>query len=228
MSGIEKIVALSFSLSVLACCGCSDSEPGRPVTTDMHEDFDHEHKHQHTGGDDHEHGHEDGFEGAHSHGHTHSHRHGEALHGGRIVSIGHTHHKDGASHFHAEVMPLNANTIGFHLLTETEEGESRDFPVDEKEISAVISIQGQESNSSECTFVAVGDGGPTAEFSLMIPEAIIDGGAYSVVIPSVTLDGQRQNFSFSVTRKETDSDSAQDADATESGSGNDNQESSDE
>ena len=62
----------------------------------------------------------------HGHGHSHSHRHGKPLHGGRIVSIGHTHHKNGATHFHAEVMPLTGD-IRFH------DGIYARDPVDERD-----------------------------------------------------------------------------------------------
>ena len=195
-----------FVLPVLFCGGCSDSDS--PIITEMHEDFDHKHKHQHTGDDDHEHEHKDGFKGAHAHGHSHSHRHGEPLHGGRIVSIGHTHHKDGATHFHAEVMPLIGDSIRFHLLTENDAGESEDFPIEATEIPGLISIKGREANPTEFPFVAV-EGG--AEFCLEIPEHMRDGVAFSVVIPKVKLSGDRQNFSFSVTRQEPAADTDEEA-----------------
>ena len=111
----QVLPAWLVSAAILAA-GCSDS--AAPITTDMHEDFDHDHTHQHTDDDDHEHDHGDDFRGSHSHGHTHGHRHGQPLHGGRIVSIGHTHHKNGATHFHAEVMPIAGNSIRFHLFVE--------------------------------------------------------------------------------------------------------------
>ena len=201
---------LVCGLMVLFCGGCSEQDSN--ITTDMHEDFDHDHKHQHTGDDDHEHEHKDGFRGTHAHGHTHSHRHGEPLHGGRIVSIGHTHHKGGATHFHAEVMPLTGDSIRFHLLTESDSGESKDFPIKVTEIPGLISLKGKESASTDCMFTAVGTADTASEFTVEIPEFLREGDAYSVVIPKVKLDGNRQNFSFSVTRKKadgaTDTDSA--------------------
>jgi len=189
-------------LTALVSFGCADQNSA--ITTDMHVDFDHDHKHQHTGDDDHEHEHNDGFQGSHSHGHHHSHRHGQPLHGGRIVSIGHTHHKDGATHFHAEVIPLVDNSIRFHLLTESEDGKSKVYPIDVAEIPGLISIKGRESGGIDCSFVATGDVNGAAEFALEIPEEMREGEAFSVVIPKVKLGGNRQNFSFSISRKKTE------------------------
>lgn len=193
---------VSAVLLAALCAGCSDA--GSAVTGDMHEDFNHDHRHQHTDGDDHEHAHKSGFRGAHSHPHTHGHRHGDPLHGGRIVSIGHTHHKAGVNHFHAEVMPLTDNTIRFHLLTETSDGDPRDYPIKDREIVALISVKGQESTGTEQSCQAVGDSGQASEFTLAIPEDLTDGNAFSVVIPKVVLDGQRQHFSFTVTREQAE------------------------
>ena len=198
----------------LICSGCS--KPDAALTTDMHEDFDHTHKHQHTGNDDHEHEHGDGFKGSHSHGHSHSHRHGEPLHGGRIVSIGHTHHKDGATHFHAEVMPLTDSTIRIHLLTESDKGESLDYPIEAAEIPAMISVKGRESGALECSFTRVGEGDSASEFGLTIPQGIADGEAFSVVIPKVELGGQRQNFSFTVSPQKSKQDDSADSSPAES------------
>ncbi|MDG1896030.1 MAG: hypothetical protein P8J37_14090 [Fuerstiella sp.] len=196
--GVAVLLTVTFGF------GCADQDSA--ITTEMHEDFDHDHKHLHTGDDDHEHEHKDGFKGSHAHGHSHSHRHGEPLYGGRIVSIGHTHHKDGATHFHAEVMPLTDNTVRFHLLTESDDGNSKGYPVDDAEIPALISIKARESSATECSFVAIGDGNTSAEFALEIPESVHEGEAFSVVIPKVKLDGNRQNFSFSISRNKADND----------------------
>ena len=152
---------LTLTLMLLFLAGCtepqSDSEPA--VTTEMHEDFDHHHPHQHGTHHDHEHEHGDGFEGTHSHDHSHGHRHGSPLHGGRVVSIGHSHHKDGETHFHAEVMPVADDLISFHILTEDESGESVDAQVDAKEITGLISVKGDESAGHEVTFRVTADDG---------------------------------------------------------------------
>ena len=205
---MKNSMCFGVMATLMSSVGCTG--PDTPITTEMHEDFDHTHKHQHTGEDEHEHKHDDDFRGSHSHGHSHSHRHGEPLHGGRIVSIGHTHHEKGATHFHAEVMPLTGNTIRFYLLSETDDGKSLDFPIADKELTALVSIKGREASGGEHAFGAVGEGDSTAEFSLVIPEHLLDGDEYAVVIPRITLDGQRQNFSFVVARP-GDSDDTSDA-----------------
>ena len=193
---------LTLTLMLLFLAGCtepqSDSEPA--VTTEMHEDFDHHHPHQHGTHHDHEHEHGDGFEGTHSHDHSHGHRHGSPLHGGRVVSIGHSHHKDGETHFHAEVMPVAGDSISFHILTEDESGESVDAPVEAKEITGLISVKGEESAGHEVTFQNTDDDGEASGFTATLPEKLVHGQAYSVVIPKVILAGQRQNFSFTASR----------------------------
>lgn len=188
----------------LSCLGCTDQEAG--LVTDMHHDFDHEHEHHHSDHDGHEHSHEDGFHGSHSHEHTHGHRHDDPLYGGRIVSIGHTHHKGGATHFHAEVMPLLDDTVCMHVLTESADGGLKPCPVEVKEITALVSITGQESTASELTFVAGDDSqqASASEFHLKLPSLIADANEYSIVVPKLRLGGHRQNFSFRVSRPSTD------------------------
>ena len=131
----------------LVASGCEQPDAA-PVTTDMHEDFIHDHEHVHGQGHDHEHEHSGGHAGRHSHPHEHSHRHGEPLHGGRIVSIGHTHHRDGETHYHAEVMPLTGGVISFYILTESTEGETQEFPIDAQEITGYIAEQAGDSNQA--------------------------------------------------------------------------------
>ena len=63
-----------------------------------------------------------------------------------------THHKDGATHFHAEVMPLVDDVIRFYLLTESDDGESVDYSTQDKEIPALMSVKGKEFLSQEVSF----------------------------------------------------------------------------
>ena len=198
VTGILNALAVA---GLIAGCTNSDSATA-PVTTEMTEDFDHDHTHQHSDHADHEHHHDDGFQGEHAHGHSHSHRHGEPLHGGRIVSIGHTHHGKGATHFHAEVMPIVEDTIRFHLLTESDEGKSIDLAIEQTEIPGIISIKSAESVSVDCVFKGTGDGDESSEFFLKIPERLTRGEAFSVVIPKLTVRGHRQNFSFTAKRSD--------------------------
>lgn len=196
----SSVLTITLMLWFIAGCTESQSNSEPAVTTEMHEDFDHHHPHQHGTHHDHEHEHGDGFEGTHSHGHSHGHRHGSPLHGGRTVSIGHSHHKDGETHFHAEVMPVADDLISFHILTEDESGESVDAQVDAKEITGLISVKGDESAGHEVTFRVTADDGEVSVFTVTLPEELDHGEAYLVVIPKVVLDGQRQNFSFTASR----------------------------
>lgn len=202
-----------LSVSLLGSSGCSDGD--EPVTTDMHEDFTHDHQHQHGAGDSHEHEHDDDFKGSHAHGHEHSHRHGKPLHGGRVLSVGHTHHQGGATHFHVELMPLTDDSIRFFLQTEDANGEAVDCCIEDREIEALISVRGMEAASREVCFTAVSDG-ENAEFVLPLPEDLISGEKFSVIVPKLTLGGQRQNFSFKIAREKTGQTASQTDDGTAS------------
>ena len=185
---------------LLGCCGCTDTDtdPSVGVVTDMYEDFDHEHKHQHSDYGGHEHEHAEKIDGSHSHEHAHGHRHNEPLFGGRLFSIGHTHHENGAAHFHAEVMPLEDDTIRFYLLTDSADAGLQDYAITAQEVSCLISVNGQEAQPVQCSFTAVDDEQPASEFCLLIPEHIAGADAYSVMVPNLEVRGQ--NFSFHVRR----------------------------
>jgi len=199
-NGLHKGFGIVFVVAALMNAGCSEPADSGLVT-DMHHDFDHEHKHQHgeTQGD-HEHEHEGGFQGSHTHEHSHGHRHGEPLFGGKIVSIGHAHHEDGATHFHAEVMPIQEGGICFHVMTDADDGSLEPMPIEATELTALIGVRGKESLSAECTFTAVGDERPASQFSVVIPESIAEETSYSIVVPKIEVGGHRQNFSFQVQR----------------------------
>ncbi len=187
-------------MAALSCLGCTDQEAG--IVTDMHHESGHDHEHQHSG---HEQSHDGGSHGSHSHQHPHGHDHAKPLYGGSIISIGHTHHEGGITQFHAEIMPLTDGIIRFHILTDSADGGLQTCPVEVKEITALVSITGQELTASEQTFSAGGDGEATSEseFHLEIPAAIADADEYSIVIPALKTGGHRQNFSFNVKRSST-------------------------
>lgn len=193
--------------------GCDQSPSS--VTTDMHADFGHDHRHQHGPGHDHEHDHEGGFQGGHSHSHTHGHRHGEPLHGGRIASIGHSHHATGETHFHAEVMPVVDRQITFHVLTENAEGKSEDYPVEATEIVAYVDRLDKESTRSlEVVFSAKGEDGRST-FVAAVPESFLESKELSVVVPKIKLGGERLNFSFTAQQAESPSDPEPPSETTE-------------
>lgn len=151
-----------------------------------------------------------------SHG-DHSHQHGpvEPLYGGEIVAIGHTHHDNGVTHIHAEVMPLEGDIIRLHVLTDSADGELEPCPVDSKEMKALISVLGEASVIAESSLVVAGDDSAASEYSIEIPEDLVDKAGYSVVIPKIVVGGQRQNFSFRVQRQAVEADAADSADAAE-------------
>lgn len=204
MNRLSPLFALLFFAYVILPAGCEDAGTSA-VTTDMHEDFDHDHQHTHGEETEHEHEHKDGFEGSHSHPHSHSHRHGKPLFGGKISSIGHSHHKEGEKHYHVEVMPVVDGVITFHLLTETSEGKSKSHPVEETEIVSIINaFKGEPILASELVFASKDGKSPASTFSATIPENFSEDQKLLIVIPKIKLGGERLNFSFTVDQdKET-------------------------
>ena len=97
-------------------------------------------------------------------------------------------------------MPLKDNSIHMHLLTELDDGTSKDFPIEDKSIQAMVSIKGKEAGAKAVDFVPVGDTGSASEYSFTIPEDLADGELFTVVVPKLTIGGQRQNFSFKIRR----------------------------
>lgn len=200
---------------VVLAVGCEESGT-TAVTTDMHEDFDHSHKHTHGEGSEHEHEHPDGFEGSHSHSHSHSHRHGEPLFGGRITSIGHSHHKGGETHYHAEVMPVVDGTITFHLLTESSDGKSESYPIKEKKLVSIINEQnGEAILASELIFASKDDKSPSSTFVAAVPDKFSDDQKLLIVIPKITLGGERLSFSFTVNQNKETQQAGSDPDSVQ-------------
>ena len=205
----SRILVLTVSLAF----GCGQSEEA-PVTTDMQEDFDHSHKHTHGQGFDHEHNHDD-FEGSHAHPHSHGHRHGEPLYGGRIVSVGHTHHKQGETHFHTEVMPYKAGAITFHILSESSNGKLEAFGVKDTEIIGYLANADRPSASTQ-QLRFVQSKKSASEFSANVSNLVEDAQDVSVLIPKIVLGKQRFSFSFQINVKpaEDADEAAQDREAS--------------
>lgn len=204
---IDRFIA---TLGVLGCAlahaGCDSFEA--PLTGDMQADSGHDHRHQHGAGHDHEHEHEDGFSGRHSHSHTHGHRHGKPLYGGRVISIGHSHHRKGETHYHAEVMPVSVGRITFHVLTENNSGESEEFRVEASEIVAYVDRLDKESIGPREVVFSLPDGeSGGSTFVATIPQTLLESRELSVVVPKIVLGGQRQTFSFE-TQAEDNADSS--------------------
>ena len=189
-----EVGLLPLAAAFLVAVGCEQRDASQ-ITTDMHEDFEHDHEHVHGDGHDHDHHHADHTEGAHSHPHSHPHRHGEPLHGGRIVSIGHTHHRDEVTHYHAEVLPLLDGAVTLYLLTESPDGELIEFPVPAEEFAALIGAD-DIALARNVTFAPDGDDATTARFIAKLDPELIGGGPVTFVVPRITLDGNRLSFRF--------------------------------
>ncbi|MFN3193336.1 MAG: hypothetical protein ACE361_22685 [Aureliella sp.] len=120
------LLGLTLTLGLITSGGC-ESEPNpkieqvatAPLTSELSSDTQHDlghvHRHLHGDGQRHDHEHQD-FEGAHEHPHQHGHRHAPAIHGGKIVAIGHTDHKSPfRNHYHAEVTPISNGQLDVYL-----------------------------------------------------------------------------------------------------------------
>ena len=183
-------LSLVCGVSLLGCHGRSE------FAADTQHDMDHQHKHIHGEGHDHEHDHES-FSGAHDHEHSHGHRHGEALYGGQVVAIGHSHHKDREDHFHAEIMPIESDVFTMHVLTE-EGGESKPYPIDDKEILVYVNAPGAAAAAArEMSLRPASEAGDCSKFQGEVPESL-RGKSIEGVIPKILLGGERLTFSFEV------------------------------
>ncbi|MEM7474947.1 MAG: hypothetical protein AAF483_08140 [Planctomycetota bacterium] len=216
-------IKLSFGVRAGLCCclvlfaaGCQEDPE---VSSDTQHDLGHQHKHIHGKGHDHEHEHDEFKAGAHDHSHSHGHRHGEPLFGGEIVAIGHSHHKDGEQHFHAEVLPVADGKLTMHLLTE-EDGEGKSYPVKETEILAYMGLpEDSPTMAQEVAFKPSSESEESSEFVVEIPEYLL-GKAIEVVIPKIVLGGERLSFDFKLkgdiaTGQPSENDAAKEEASTE-------------
>lgn len=185
--------------ALLLIIGCESDAPNSssspPVTPDMSEDFSHNHEHSHGPEHDHGHSHHGDTNGSHQHEHSHAHRHGETPHDGRIVSIGHTHHKVGETYYHAEVLPITDGMLAFHVLIEDEDGELQEYSVEETEIFALVNESGASADLAiQITFIR--DSTNKSQFTADIPASLADAERLTVVVPKIKLGKGRLNFKF--------------------------------
>ena len=178
-----KCQRVSSTLVVLALgllfVGCDQS--ASTSDTDMHADSE-------SNGHDSDHG--------HNHSHSHGHQQGEPLYGGDVVAIGHTHHGSGATHYHAEVMPVEDGRVTFHVLTDNDKGESEPFHVETREIVGYVDrVEAEDGPAYEVTFSSQDDQGGST-FIATLPEWLLDSKQVFVVVPKIQLGHERQNFSF--------------------------------
>ena len=157
-------------------------------------DVSHQHRHVHQDGVTHDHGHSD-FEGAHSHAHDHQHRHPDAPHGGRIVAIGHTAHRnDGEPLYHAEIMPIQAGSITMHLLTESKDGSWDEYPIEAEKIVGVVAGKGTDTSPHPVTFLTTGN--RNSKFTAAVPESLVNADELRISISDLTLGKDIHQFEF--------------------------------
>ena len=118
------------------------------------------------------------------------------MHGGQIVAIGHSHHGNGQTHYHAEIMPLADGKVIFHVLTDDGHGEPQPADLAIDKIRAYVDPLDRDSvQAVEVTFSARKKSGGST-FTATIPEVLQDSKRLSVIIPKIELGGERLNFSF--------------------------------
>ncbi|REJ83651.1 MAG: hypothetical protein DWQ34_22750 [Planctomycetota bacterium] len=180
----REVRLLRLAAVLLVAVGCERQNSSR-ITTDTHEDVEHEHRHA------------DRTEEMHTHPHANPQRHREPLHGGRIVPIGHTHHDEDVTHYYAEVLPVHEGAITLYLLTESPDGELVEFPVPTAEFTALVAGD-DVALAREVIFAPVGDDRTSARFVAAVDSDLIGRGTATFVVPKITLDGNRLSFSFPV------------------------------
>jgi len=142
-------------------------------------------------------------ETVHSHEdeHGHDHHHSEARFGGQMVEVGHTHNPEGLQFYFAEILPLKENTISFHLSVEDEDSNTNSPTITGTEVLAYVSDPEFETTvSREITFELqeTNSAAPATLLSATIPEIFVNSQRLSIVIPKLTLGGERLNFTFGV------------------------------
>ena len=150
--------------------------------------------------------HETSHSHEHDHDHDHDHQHSEPRFGGQMVEVGHTHNPDGLRFYFAEVLPVKDNRISFYLSVEDEAGNSSSPTIASTEFMAYVSDDESETTvSREIIFQLREDNGdsPMPLFETQIPTNFVNSRLLSVVVPKLTLGGERLNFTFEVSNKES-------------------------
>ena len=138
---------------------------------------------------------------SHENEHGHDHHHSGARFGGQMVEVGHTHNPEGLLFYFAEILPVKENTISLHVTVEDEAGNSNSVTITESEVMAFVSDAELETTvSREMTFELqeTNTGSPATILSATIPTSLVNSPRLSIVIPKLTLGGERLNFSFEV------------------------------
>lgn len=140
---------------------------------------------------------------SHSHedAHDHGHQHGEPILGGQMVEVGHTHNPDGLLFYFAEILPSQNDSIRFHLSVEDEAGTSKPAVSKEPDIMAYVTDeehQGEAAKEVYFKYLEESEEVSVPIFSASLPTEFEVGASFSVVIPKMTLGGERMSFSFKV------------------------------
>lgn len=216
---MRPLSILSSVLAVAALAGCGD---GGPAVSDADSpalvseaDHDHGHEHVHADGIDHDHDHAD-FDGSHSHDHAHPHRHDDD--GTELISIGHTHHSDGVTDYHARLGGFDGERLTLAVLADDGAGELQPISEGPASFGAIVGSDrnaGLASRKLEFTRQDGADGVYAASLeAIAIPEG---DELMLVVVPVIELGGERLDFSFPLPKAtagtETDDESDAESDA---------------
>ena len=143
---------------------------------------------------------------SHEHDHDHSHHHSEPRFGGEMVEVGHTHNPNGLLFYFAEVLPVKDNSISFYLSVEDEAGKSSSAKITGTEIMAYVSdIESETTVAREMTF-EIKEHNSDNTITLLaaqIPTNFVNSRKLSVVVPKLTLGGERLNFTFEFSNEES-------------------------
>ena len=154
--------------------------------------FDHGHEHAHGEGQDPKHEH-DNFEGSHSHAYEHEHRQGDALFGGRLAPVGHTHQESGETHYAVEVMPIENDSLSLYFLVEKDSNlQLADAKFDET-TAYMGEPEAPPAMAREVTFQADKD---SDAYSAEVPEFLHGKEKIEVVFARVEFGGE--NLSFNI------------------------------
>ncbi len=136
---------------------------------------------------------------SHEHAHDHGHQHGEPILGGQMVEVGHAHNPNGLLFYFAEILPGQDDSIRFYLSVEDEAGTSKPAVSKEPEILAYFTDEehlGGAAREVYFKYLEESEEISVPIFSASLPTEFEVGGSFSVVIPKMTLGGERMSFSF--------------------------------
>tara|TARA_Y100000814_G_scaffold117155_2_gene83817 strand:- start:86 stop:541 length:456 start_codon:yes stop_codon:yes gene_type:complete len=118
-----------------------------------------------------------------------------------MVEVGHAHNPNGLLFYFAEILPGQDDSIRFYLSVEDEAGTSKPAVSKEPEILAYFTDEehlGGAAREVYFKYLEESEEISVPIFSASLPTEFEVGGSFSVVIPKMTLGGERMSFSFKV------------------------------